>query len=207
MKSKTRKASVVQVGGFRPTGDPLATHFGLRPLGLAGEPWPRLRVAEGPPLLFVCQLNLTAAPQVPPLLTGIALLVFFVDQNHGVMEKENGADWCLRAYRGMDGLVPLERPAEAPALKRGFECRWLAADDRPGGAGNAVRTKVGGYPSTIQSEPWWDYQKHEATPQYALQIGSEEKVGLGWGDGGAVYLARGTAAGCEDRWFLDWQCY
>jgi len=26
----------MHVGGFRPTGDPLASHFGLRPLGIEG---------------------------------------------------------------------------------------------------------------------------------------------------------------------------
>ena len=48
-------------------------------------------------------------------------------------------------------------------------------------------------------------------PIYVLvadsMIDSEEKVGLFWGDGGTVYLARGTAPGCEDEWFLDWQCF
>ena len=41
----------------------------------------------------------------------------------------------------------------------------------------------------------------------ALQINSEEKVKLVWGDAGTIYLARGTAEGSKDRFFLDWQCY
>jgi len=70
-----------------------------------------------------------------------------------------------------------------------------------------MRSKVGGYVGTIQSEPWWDCGSHPAEPRYCLQIDSEEKLGLAWGDAGCLYLARGGAAGQRQRWFLDWQCY
>ena len=70
-----------------------------------------------------------------------------------------------------------------------------------------ARKKIGGYPSNIQSEQWWQVKNHPADPRYCWQINSEEKAGLMWGDGGTIYLARGTAAGCEDQWFLDWQTY
>ena len=68
------------------------------------------------------------------------------------------------------------------------------------------RTKIGGYASNTQSEPWWGYRDHPSKPRYCFQIDSEEKVGLHWGDGGTVFVARGTAAGCEEEWFVDWQC-
>ena len=156
--------SIVQVGGFRPTGDPFASHFGLRPLGAADEAWPE---AAGKPLLFVCQLNLTTAPAVPPLLHDIALITFFVDPEMGVLEKENGVDWSLRAYSSLDGLVPLTAPAHAPRIQRGFECRWEAAQDQSEDD-NAARTKIGGYPSAIQSEPWWEYEEHPCAPAYCF---------------------------------------
>ena len=217
----TRRTSIVHAGGFRPTGDPLASNFGLRPLAAPGEEWP---TANGAPLLFVCQLNLTGAPAVPPLLQDIALITFFADAEQGELGRDNGSDWCLRAYPSLSGLAPLAVPAGAPALKRGFECRWEACDDHPNfddperivpqgfddsevELGNLARTKIGGYASSIQSEPWWGYEEHPAAPAYCLQINSEEKVGLAWGDAGTVYLARGTAGGCQDQWFLDWQCY
>ena len=169
-------------------------------------------------------LNLTAAPVVPALLADISLITFFVKVKRGGLHRENGADWCLRAYPSLDGLAPVAAPASAPALKRGFECRWEACDDHPNHddpdlvvpAGldvseietdNVARTKIGGYASTIQSEPWWGYDEHPSDPAYCFQINSEEKAGLFWGDGGTVYLARGTAAGCENEWFLDWQCF
>lgn len=48
---------------------------------------------------------------------------------------------------------------------------------------------------------------HPADPRFCLQINSEEKAGAIWGDGGTIYLAHGTAPGCGDLWFLDWQCF
>jgi len=188
----------VRVGGFRPTLDPLATHFGLKPVGSAGEVWPE---SAGKPMMFVCQLNLTTAPIVPERLGDIRLITFFVEAETAALDEENGGNWCLRAYRSLEGLAPLAPRPDAPKIKKGFECSW---EELPG---NAERTKLGGRANYIQSEPWWDYRAHPAKPAYCLQINSEEKVGLGWGDTGTVYLARGTAAGCEDHWFLDIQFF
>jgi len=67
------------------------------------------------------------------------------------------------------------------------------------------RTKLGGKPAEIQSEPWWDYREHPAQPEYCLQMNSEEKVQVYWGAGGTLYIARGTAPGYEDNWYLDIQ--
>jgi hypothetical protein len=217
----TRKASVVHVGGFRPSGDPLVSHFCLTPVALPNEPWPS---HKGRPLLFVCQLNLTTAPVVPELLKDAALVTFFVAADFGRLARENGKNWHLRAYASTEGLVRLAPPEDAPKAGRGFECRWEACDDHPvyddpekkplagfdaseTDLENVRRTKIGGYASNIQSEPWWGRSQHPAAPRYCLQIDSEPKVGLAWGDGGTIYLARGTAAGCEGEWFLDWQCY
>src|SRR5277367_6887120 len=110
-------ASIVRVGGFRPTGDPLASHFGLTPLRLPGEEWPS---SGGKPLLFVCQLNLTQAPSLPPLLQDIALITFFVDPEHGQLTHDNGDNWQVRAYASLDRLIALPRPEGAPGVKRGF---------------------------------------------------------------------------------------
>jgi len=52
-----------------------------------------------------------------------------------------------------------------------------------------------------------EYRAHLSAPAYCLQINSEEKAGLGWGDSGTLYIARGTAGGCEDQWFLDIQSF
>ena len=220
-KVNARKASILQVGGFRPTLDPTASNFGLAALGLPGEAWPTW---ESKPLLFVCQMNLTTAPAVPDLLVDIRLLTFFISPDLGDLSRENGSEWRLRTYGSLEGLVRIPAPADAPKVKKGFECRWEECEDHPnyddpeivtpagsrrpkGEMDNVARTKVGGYATTIQSEPWWGHTHHDSDPRFCLQINSEEKAGLIFGDGGCVYLARGTARGSESRWFLDWQCF
>ena len=217
----TRKASILHVGGFRPTLDPAASNFGLAPLGLPGEEWPTW---ERKPLLFVCQMNLTTAPAVPPLLAGVQLITFFIDAGLGDVSRENGQDWVLRTYPLVEGLARIAVPAGAPKVKKGFECRWEECKDHPNRddpetvipAGsrrpkteleNVARTKIGGYASTIQSEPWWGHTAHPADPKFCLQINSEEKAGVFWGDGGTLYVARGAAPDFRDQWFLDWQCF
>jgi len=163
----TRQASILQVGGFRPTLDPTASNFGLAPLGLPGDEWP---CWNSRPLLFVCQMNLTTAPAVPPILAGIHLITFFIDSEFGILNRENGANWILRKYASLGGLARIVAPADAPKLKKGFECRWEQCEDHPNyddpeivkpagshrprtGFDNVAGTKIGGYASTIQSEP------------------------------------------------------
>jgi hypothetical protein len=137
------------------------------------------------------------------LLQDISLLTFFVDPEINSLDRENGKNWQLRTYPSLNNLVPVTRPENAPSLKRGFECSWEKAADSE----DLDQTKLGHIPTEIQSEPWWDYTHHTAKPEFCFQINTEEKVGLHWGDGGMVYLARGTAEGCSHRWFLDWQFY
>jgi hypothetical protein len=194
-----RKLSVVQVGGFRPTLDPFATSFGLKPLGLAVESWPE---SGGKPMMFVCQLNLTNAPVVPERLADIQLITFFVEPDTAALNDENDGNWCLRAYRSLEGLTPMTAPPDAPRIRKGFECKWEESADA-----KAARTKIGGSGSYIQSEPWWQYRAHASAPAYCLQINSEEKAGIMWGDSGTLYIARGTAGGCENHWFLDIQFF
>jgi hypothetical protein len=165
-----RKASVLQVGGFRPTNNLSASNFGRKPLGSSGDAWP---VWNGTPMLFVCQLNLTAAPAVPVLLEDIKLITFFVAPKTEHLQKENGKDWRLRPYKSLNDLAPLSAPSDAPRVERGFECRWEACADYPTyddpelqvpdgfepsdvDLENVRRTKIGGYASHIQSELWWE---------------------------------------------------
>jgi uncharacterized protein YwqG len=223
----TRLASVLTIGGFRPTRNPLATHFGLAPVALADESWPCI---GGRPLFFICQFNLTEAPFVPELLQDIALLTVFMDMQASHLGRENGDGWLVRAYSRLDGLHPLVIPAEA-TVPRGFEVRYELAEDHPvyddpelkivpgfnrDGVHleNVRRTKIGGYASNIQSEQWWytdtpdeTLPGHPSQPRYCFQIASEDKIGLYWGDNGILYFARGTASECGSQWFLDTQCY
>lgn len=221
IQRNTRAASVLKVGGFRPTQNVLASNFCRAPVGLANETWPELNSV---PLAFICQINLTDAPAVPELLNDIALLTFFIVPEDSELGRENGDGWVLRAYKSLDGLVPLIASPNIPKIGKAFECAWEKVEDHPNdddaerveipgartprkGFDNVARSKIGGCASTIQSEPWWDYDSHPAAPRFCLQINSEEKAQLVWGDNGTLYLARGTANGTSEQWFLDWQSF
>ncbi len=95
---------------------------------------------DSKPLLFVCQLNLATAPAVPALLEDIKLITFFVKPELGTLSEEQGQDWCVRAYKSLDGLVRIAAPSDAPKVKKGFECCWEKQESRP----NVARTKIGG---------------------------------------------------------------
>lgn len=67
-------------------------------------------------------------------------------------------------------------------------------------------SKIGGYTSTIQNYPF-ELDHSIAKPEFCMQIVSEEKLNLMWGDSGIFYIFRGTTKGYEDRWFVDCQFY
>jgi hypothetical protein len=114
----TRKASVLTLGGSKPTGNSLATHFGFQPVHLPGESWP---LFMGKPLFFICQLNLADCPFVPDILQGVAIFNFFLaDTDLSKLNKESGQEWTLRTYPSLEGLVSMEVPAGC-TYKQGFE--------------------------------------------------------------------------------------
>ncbi|MFZ5986356.1 MAG: DUF1963 domain-containing protein [Bacillota bacterium] len=228
IKLNKRKCSVLTVGGFRPTYDPLASNFALAPVAKSNEEWP---TCDGKPLTYICQLNLTEAPYLPEQLKDIAVITFYIDLEKYLSGRNNENSWCLRVYKSLDGLVKLVPPKEAIKHK-GFECRWEFYEEdypvyddpdliRPSEMSdeefdrimeedfnnNVKRTKVGGWASNIQHEQWWGYNKHPANPEFCMQINSEEKVHLNWVDSGTVYIARGTSKGHEEEWFIDIQFY
>ena len=173
--------------------------------------------------MFICQLNLTSAPARPSHLEDLQLVTFFVVNTDDQLDREDSSNWIVRTYQSLDGLAPLAVPAGAPKMRKGFECLWEELDDHPNyddpelvpvpgtrrprsNFDNVIRTKVGGYASTIQSELWWDLHGHPANPKFCLQINSEEKPGVVWTGGGTVYIGRGREPGYENRWYLDYQC-
>jgi Domain of unknown function (DUF1963) len=180
-----RPACVAQVGGFRPSEDPLASWFGRVQVALPGEGWP---TTDGAPMLALAQFNLRELPcPPPPALADVALLTLFLGPWQFPVDEPNGVNWALRAYPSLDDLVPLAEPTPAragdPKLRKGqeltlrpFPIRWQerldlpCRDDLPPVLLDAwdawVKdrsateltfdgTKIGGWPYCIQSEVQW----------------------------------------------------
>ena len=232
----SRRSSVLEIGGSDLGSDPSASHFGLTPLGLPGEAYP-LNTA-GLPLQLICQLNLSEAPFVPAVLADLKLLTFFADAPQRFHDPvSDRASWCVRGYTTLEGLVSLEAThdqAERWLFDRGLGGHWLEVTDHPchddpdlqmvAGVDhsytllpNQHRTKLGGYPSSVQHEVYWgDFEMNsdgvlenalQGKVMFALQIDSEAKVGLNWGDSGTLYIGRGVSADTAGQWFVSWQFY
>jgi hypothetical protein len=180
-----RPTCVAQVGGFRPSQDPLASWFGRVRVALPGEGWP---TTDGAPMLALTQFNLHELPcRPPPALADVSLLTLFLGPWQFPVDAPNGVNWALRAYSCLDDLVPLEEPSPAragdPKLRKGqdmtlrpFPVRWQerldlpCRDDIPAelldswdawvkdwGAAELPfdGTKIGGWPYYIQSGVQW----------------------------------------------------
>lgn len=209
---------------MRPPESPLASWFGNVLVGGPGESWP---VDRGRPMMPLCQLNLTEAPFRPEVLADVALLTVFIDAEELPASTPNGNGWLLRAYPSLDNLVVLSKPTDVNGGVKPYAVRWeLVEEDFPcwdDASGmnlppdvsddyddlfeNREGTKIGGWPSLIQSEIYWaPFNKHPAHPEFAFQINSEPKAHWAWGDGGVGYFGRGTGEH-RGEWTLEWQCY
>ncbi|WP_409999038.1 DUF1963 domain-containing protein [Bradyrhizobium sp. SZCCHNRI2007] len=135
-----------------------------------------------------------------------------------------GASWCLRTYPSVDALVPLVAPSHGSTI-RDTQVLWsnvtpdspthdLLPLDLPDNLRDTYyemnfprihATKLGGWPSCVQSEPWWYHQDSDDDFSFAIQIDSESEVGWMWGDSGTAYFARSQRD--PRKWAFDWQCY
>lgn len=197
-----RPVSIAQIGGFRPSEDPLTSWFG-RGVCLASEPEASF---NGQPLFPLLQVRVSELPEVPKALSGIALLVVHLNAAEIPYDRIHGDGWLVREYRTLEGLVPC--PTRAPKGLKSLPIKWSAGKpERPDweqarelldldalDESDSARerfdklphhgaTKVGGYPSEIQSLV-------ENADDYVLQIGSEEKAHWQWGDNGIATFAR-----------------
>ncbi len=213
-----RKASIAQIGGFRPPEDPVTSWFGGRAVARPEEGVPE---SGGDPMFPLLQVNCSELPYVPGELAGTALFVVWLDPAAIPFDRPHGDGWRIREYPSLDGLEPVEGFA-APEYLRAFPIRWsLSEDDAPGWTdawgvaglkafdaskmdldefhrrySNHWGTKVGGYPSEIQHGIGGD-------APFVFQIGSEEKARWMWADNGIGYFQK-TPAG---EWFFQCQFY
>lgn len=207
--------------------DPFASMFGAVRLSRGGEVWP---ACEGVPLWPLCQINLTQAPFVPDALRDLALITIYISEKDAIAptrvintaDPDPAATWALRAYPTLEALtIPKSPMHKSPLSARLGEWGAQTADypnhDMAGAvvdtgtvdvyaydwARTVQATKLGGWPGTLQSEPWWDYKTTEDTWDFVMQIENEPKAGWnGWGDGAAC-LARSRER--PHLWAIDVQ--
>ncbi|GAB4033125.1 DUF1963 domain-containing protein [Spirosoma gilvum] len=215
-----RKAIRMKVGGFRPVDQPEASWFGKVLLAGANEQWP---VSNGKPMRALCQINLQVFPFKPELVQDLAFITLFIDANDiPDPADKNGTSWCLRTYKTLTELVPLPQLADSSGIKP-FQMMpevidadypmlddcpvpipaRLDEDEYPERFPNAEGIKIGGWPTLVQSEIFWEVST-PLNPQFAFQIDSVEKAHWQWGDHGVAYFGRSLEN--SDDWSFSWQC-
>ena len=93
-KRLVRRAIVLEVGGFRPPDNPLASWFGRVTTCAPGEAWPEM---GGTPMQALCQINLSEMPFRPPRLDDIEMIAILIGPDELPYNAPNGQNWCLRA--------------------------------------------------------------------------------------------------------------
>lgn len=207
--------------------DPFSSIFGTVRLARKDEAWP---LHAGAPLWPLCQLNLKQAPVLPKELSDISLITIFISDQHALAptqiintrQPDPTATWALRSYPTLDGLTIPKHPAHGSTLSPRLG-EWTAqmpdfANHDVAGrivdigandvyaydwAKSVAQTKLGGWPATVQSAPWWDSAKSHDTWDFVLQLEAEPAAGWhGWGDG-AAYVARSRER--PHLWAIDVQ--
>lgn len=213
-----RKASVSQIGGFKPPENPCASWFGGHAVKLSNETIPEYNGKKMFPLL---QVNCSELPFVPKQLNEIALFVVWINQEELPFDKDHGDGWLIREYTSLDGLEQIEE-INKPNHVKTFPIKWsLSETEAPGWEDawelvdlstvndddeasdlffekyqNSSSTKVGGYPSDIQHGVG-------RLDEFVFQIGSEEKANWNWVDSGIAYFIKTE----ENGWEFDCQFY
>jgi uncharacterized protein YwqG len=220
--SLRKRAIVLEVGGFCPPDNPLASWFGRVAVARRGEEWPKM---NGAPMHALCQINLADLPFRPPRLADIEMITLFVGPEDLPSDSPNGENWCLRAYRDLSELLTIQPPDTGSRIRafpmrpkvigEDFPCREDIPIDLPEDVDehyydlfeNVPGIKLGGWPTLLQGEIFWaPLNKHPAAPEFVFQVDSSEKAGWSWGHSGVGYFGRGTTPANEDEWALAWEC-
>ena len=228
-----RRATLIEVGGFRPPPDPSASWFGRVNLALPGEAWP---AEGGHSMLPVAQLNLREAPFVPPSLTDLELITVFFGRGVLGTETRNGDGWLVRAYPRVDELAAMDVPDDVASGVsemmssgmpiRAFPIRYSVleqdypdwedvahleipsaiADRWEDHFGAARGCKLGGWPSLLQGEIFSTvHDSSPPEPEFVVQLDMVPKANFVFHAESLCYLARGTGD-ARNTWTFDWQC-
>ncbi|WP_315113087.1 DUF1963 domain-containing protein [Clostridium intestinale] len=193
-----RKATIMQIGGFKPDNKLSSSWFGMVMLCSPGEEWPS---TNGKPMNALCQINLTELPYVPESLKDLELITVFIGPEAYPNNDDNGVNWCLRAYRNIENLVPLKQIATDSRIKS-FQMKGiLVEEDYPSWYNftniedseleleeeieeeywdyfnNVEGFKIGVWPSLIQSEIYW--APYNPLNMYFKLIQQRKKIGCG----------------------------
>ncbi|WP_240463781.1 DUF1963 domain-containing protein [Paenibacillus apiarius] len=216
-----KKPVKAQIGGFRPE-DGRRSWFGGHFYIDAESGWPR---DEDGYMIPVLQAYV---PEIPGGIEGVGksgMIQVFLNRKQLPLEPaKNGDGWKLIEHRSVDGLQLVDTPEEARGLRE-FQMKWhlseecdypcweeawdyadlteVNEDDELSDQffdefTRYTFTKIGGYPSYIQSPV------SLADCQFVMQIASEEKPRFMIGDNGNLYLYRSRVDG---EWYMYWDCY
>jgi Domain of unknown function (DUF1963) len=227
-----RPASLGEVGGFRPPDDPRTSWAANVTVARAEEGWPLSEGDPMLALLQVVVEELPVVPDPLRDIAALTLFVgpfaLPVDEPNGV----NWCLRAYATLDELVPLDP-PRPARAgdPKLARGelttykpFPVRWRDVIDWPSDdsvpleyqdvwddaqqdetvtAANRDGLKVGGWPSTVQSDvDWSEGDERLDAVDFILQVDSDEKTGFQVGYGGVLYVGRRRSSG---TWHCSWQ--
>jgi uncharacterized protein YwqG len=212
-----REPSIANLASGTPTADSIQSCLGGRFLGTPGEVWP---VSNGRPMEALLQVRTSELPSIPWQLKDVALFTVFIDAYRlpSDLPAVNGENWLIRSYKSLDNLVPF--PQEPNLLVRPSSIRWLRGDTEGPGWQEASAlvdlsklgrnrdaidqfherykrlevTKVGGWPSYVQSPP------DGMSDFFVFQVSSHPQQNWSWGDGGNGYFYFMGA------WFMHWDC-
>jgi hypothetical protein len=188
------------------------------------EGWPTY---EGVPMVGVAQFNLTELPFRPVEMSGVAMLsVYGVVDRSGLVhpnQRFGGDGWLIRTYERLDGLTQVVGPTLAAGQSLGIA--WDLAEDLPAWedvvgmvapgvledlAGNSYEdligrpaggTKIGGWPTLLQSEIFWaPFQKVRAT--FVFQLDGDQFLSIGLGEG-VIHV--GWSADDANHWIAETQ--
>lgn len=129
---------------------------------------------ESVPLLPFLQLDLSDVPFRPKEMREVALLTLFIHPQRPPQENPNGTTWCLRTYRSLHGLQPLQATRDEVGTPLAPPALLTDSKDSP-----REGIKVGGWPGLLQividEGPTW-----LKTGSFILGRGTDGKTKKDW---------------------------